>query len=403
MRIDGRLGNRQASQLSRLALRAQGLATRAPFGKGLAGAAHAIEHLGYVQIDAISVINRAHFHTLWTRVPDFRAQHLEQLVREAKVFEYWFHAASYLPFRDFRYSLPRMHALKKGKRHWGISEDPRLLKGILERIRLDGPLKARQLSDTRHQGSSPGWWNFGPIKRALAQLQMQGDLLVVAREGFEKTYDLMERAVPAEVDTRMPTSVELAEHLVALALQAHGILGVSEVVHLRKDPALRRAVQEILREGEAAGELVRLRISGSEYFAQASALESTLKMGRRRVSLLSPFDNALIHRRRTLNIHGFDYALECYVEEKKRQFGYFCLPILFGDEFVGRADCKAHREAGMFEVKHLSIEHPTKDFDRFREALGRALKRFADWHNCGQIRIVRTSPKHLSFNNVLEA
>lgn len=333
-------------------------------------------------------------------MPGFRTAHLEQLVREAKVFEYWFHAASYLPFRDFRYSLPRMHALKRGMRHWGISEEPRLLKDILDRIRIEGPLKARQLSGARREGSSPGWWNFGPVKRALAQLQMQGDLLVVARDGFEKTYDLIERAVPTDVDTRMPTRVELAEHLVALALQAHGILGVSEVVHLRKDPALRRTVQEILREREGSGELVRLQISGSDYFAQASALESTVKMGRRQVSLLSPFDNALIHRRRTLNIHGFDYALECYVQESKRQFGYFCLPILFGDGFVGRADCKAHREVGMFEVKHLHIEHPPKDFDRFREAFRRSLKRFADWHNCSQIRIVHTSPKCRSFNIV---
>ena len=384
-------GKSAATRHSRLALSAQGLTKKAPFGRGLAGAARAIEHLGYVQIDAISVINRAHFHTLWTRVPGFEEAHLEQLVRRRKVFEYWFHAASYLPMSDFRFSLPRMQSLKNGKRHWGISEDRRVLKGVLERIRLDGPLKARQLSDRRRVGSNPGWWNWSPVKRALTQLQMQGDLLVTARDGFEKTYDLLERAVPAVVDTRMPSTTELAEHLVTQSLRAHAVVSLAEVVHLRHDAKLRHAARDSLRERHSLGELVRIEIKGSEYFACADALDSRARLDRSSVRLLSPFDNALIHRRRTSQIHGFDYALECYVEERKRRFGYFCLPILFGEGFVGRADCKAHRDYGIFEVKHLSIEHPPSEVELFREQLSDALKRFAEWHNCPEVRVSRTS------------
>ena len=385
------MGNRATSRLSRLALSAQGLTTKAPFGSGPAATKRAIEHLGYVQIDAISVINRAHFHTLWTRVPGFEEAHLEKLVRQRKVFEYWFHAASYLPFRDFRFSLLRMQAVKNGKRHWGLAEDRRLLDGVLDRIRIDGPTRARQLADKASAGKRPGWWNWGPVKRALAQLQMQGDLLVIARDGFEKTYDLLERAVPSEVDTRMPSTRELAEHLVTQSLRAHAVVSLSEIVHLRKDAELRRNAGEILREGESSGELVRIRLEGSDYFASPEALERPVRFGQRSVRLLSPFDNALIHRRRTHHIHGFDYGLECYVEPSKRQFGYFCLPILFGDRFVGRADCKAHRDSGVFEVKHLCIEHPPRKLEDFGEALTRALKAFADWHNCTEVRISRTS------------
>ena len=389
------LRNRVVSRLSRMALSAQGLTKNAPFGRGLAGAGRAIEHLGYVQIDAISVINRAHFHTLWTRVPGFEEAHLEQLVRRRKVFEYWFHAASYLPMCDFRFSLPRMHSLKNGERHWGISEDRHVLNRVLDRIRIDGPLKARQLGDRRVSGSSPGWWNFGPVKRALTQLQMQGDLLVTARDGFEKTYDLMERAVPAEVDTRMPSTANLAEHLVTQSLRAHAVVSLAEVVHLRRDTKLRHAARDHLRERHGSGELARIEIEGREYFARADALDSRARLGRSSVRLLSPFDNALIHRRRTSQIHDFDYALECYVEERKRQFGYFCLPILFGEGFVGRADCKAHRNSGIFEVKHLSIEHPPNEAEMFREQLADALKRFAEWHNCSEVRVSRTSGETL--------
>ncbi len=384
-----------AAKLRRIALSAQGLTRQWPFGRGLAGTQRTIEHLGYVQIDAISVINRAHLHTLWNRVPDFSPSHLDRLIERRKVFEYWFHAASYLPMRDFRFALPRMHAVKNGKRHWGLDEDARVLRGITERIRLEGPLKARELGSKRPKGRGAGWWDFGPIKRALAQLQMQGDLIVVGRDGFEKSYELPERAIPTGIETRMPSTEALAEHLVATAFRAHGLVGVSEVVHLRRDNALRRAVLTILNDRKADGHLVKLVIEGTPYYACAERLDASVRLAQHHVRFLSPFDNALIHRRRTRHLYGFDYALECYVELNNRRFGYFCLPILFGDRFVGRADCKAHRERGVFEVKHLCLEHPPKDMARFRDLFERALKRFADWHNCPEIRITFTTPSDL--------
>lgn len=387
------LASTSARKLRRVALAAQGLTRLLPFGRGAAGTHRAIEHLGYVQIDAISVINRAHLHTLWNRVPDFSESHLNRLIGQRKVFEYWFHAASYLPMRDFRFALPRMHAIKNGKRHWGLDEDARVLRGIMERIGLDGPLKARELSTRRPKGSGAGWWNFGPIKRALAQLQMQGDLIVVGRDGFEKSYELPERVIPNGIDTSMPSIEELAEHLVTTGLRAHSLVGVSELVHLRRDNALRIAALKILREREASGELVKLQIEGTPYFANAEILDTPVRLARSQVRLLSPFDNALIHRRRTRQVHGFDYKLECYVEPDNRRFGYFCLPILFGERFVGRADCKAHRDRGLFEVKHLSLEHPPQDLALFRTALAEELERFADWHNCPNVLITRTTPK----------
>lgn len=381
-----------ARKLGRSALAAQGLLRQCPFGRGLAGTERAIEHLGYVQIDAISVVNRAHLHTLWNRVPGFSESHLDRLIGRKKVFEYWFHAASYLPMRDFRFALPRMQATKNGKRHWGLDEHARVLRAVMERITLEGPLKARELNAKTPTGSSSGWWNFGPIKRALAQLQMQGDLMVVGRAGFEKSYDLPERAIPKGINTSMPSTEALAQHLVTTSLRAHGLIGLPETVHLRRDNALRRAALNILKEREAEDVLVKLQIQGTPYYANAETLDTTIRLSRRQVRLLSPFDNALIHRRRTRHLHGFDYVLECYVEASNRQYGYFCLPILFGDEFVGRADCKAHRDRRLFEVKHLSLEHPPQDMVRFRTAFTDELKRFADWHNCTDIRLTRTTP-----------
>ena len=111
-------GHTTGNQLRRIALDAQGLTRAAPFGRGVDATHRALEQLGYVQIDTISIVARAHHHTLWNRVPNYQPAHLDRLVRDRRAFEYWFHAAAYLPMRDFRFALPRMHALKSGERHW---------------------------------------------------------------------------------------------------------------------------------------------------------------------------------------------------------------------------------------------------------------------------------------------
>jgi uncharacterized protein YcaQ len=101
-----------------IALSAQGLASQNQFGKGLKGTAKAIDRLGYVQIDTISVVERAHHHVLWSRVKDYSPEYLPQLLEKKKVFEYWSHAAAYLPIEDFRFSLPRKQLYASGDRQW---------------------------------------------------------------------------------------------------------------------------------------------------------------------------------------------------------------------------------------------------------------------------------------------
>ena len=128
--------------LRRIALDAQGLTRVEPFGRGIEATHRALEQLGYVQIDTISIVARAHHHTFWNRVPNYDSSHLDRLVRDGRAFEYWFHAASYLPMRDYRYALPRMHALRSGEHHW-FAKDRKLMRAVLDRIRAEGPLLAR--------------------------------------------------------------------------------------------------------------------------------------------------------------------------------------------------------------------------------------------------------------------
>ena len=121
-----------------LALVSQGLGARKKFGKGLAGTLAAIEHLGYVQIDTLSVVERAHHHVLWSRVPGYSPQYLNQLSSTGKIFEYWFHAAAYLPMRDYRFALPRMLSFRRGESPYFRSVDKALMAEILARVRGEG-------------------------------------------------------------------------------------------------------------------------------------------------------------------------------------------------------------------------------------------------------------------------
>lgn len=141
--------------LQQLALSQQGLGAQYAFGSGLDGTLHAIAHLGYVQIDTLSVIERAHHHVLWSRVPGYAPEHLNQLCAQGQIFEYWFHAAAYLPMRDYRFALPRMQSFRRGESPYYKSVEPSLMAEILARVSGEGELRSRDLKD-RSQGA---WWN----------------------------------------------------------------------------------------------------------------------------------------------------------------------------------------------------------------------------------------------------
>ena len=373
-----------AGKLRRIALDRQGLLRREPFGRGKAATLRAVEQLGYVQIDTISVVERAHHHVLRSRVGNYRPEHIERLQREGKVFEYWHHAAAYLPIADYRYALPKMQAMAAQQDRWVRSRDKALLRAVLARISEEGPLKARDFSAPGHSGG--GWWNWKPAKAALEQLFMQGDLMAVGRDGFEKIYDLRERVLPAGTPTSMPQERELATHLLETTLCTHGFATSPSVLYLRPGAGLRQTLQLIMDEWVAARRLVKVTLpDGGAGYMEPELLDLRSPPASNRALVLSPFDNLLIQRRRTQTVFGFDYQLECYVTAEKRRFGYFCLPILYRDRLVGRLDCKAHRSQAHLEIRALFIEdgalhrNPTADF---RQALTDAITNFAADNAC---------------------
>jgi len=366
-----------------------------PFGKGSQAAKRVLEHLGYIQIDTLSVIERAHHHTFWTRIPDYQPDYLDQLVRERSAFEYWFHAASYLPMSKYRFVLPQMSAIKRGELSHYANVDAKYMRLVFDRIRIDGPLKARNFESTTK--SNAKWWNWKPTKRALEKLFMQGDLMITYRDGMEKVYDLTERVLPDNTNTSEPSLLEFSEYLIEVSMRANGFTTLKQLTHLRPGDTLRKSLNTILQQKIEQGSLLECPIDGiPPIYTTQNILDTKINRPATNVRLLSPFDNAIIHRNRVQQLFKFDYRLECYIPKEKRKFGYFCLPILYKDRLIGRVDCKAHRKIGDFELVNLHLESTLISLDDFIPHFAKIVYRFAKFNNCRSIRVSNVSPKKLA-------
>ncbi|WCN08999.1 winged helix-turn-helix domain-containing protein [Marinomonas mediterranea] len=394
-KVSEKWSKRDSQHLRRLVLTSQGLLHTQPFGRGLSGASNAINHLGYLQIDSISVVERAHNHVLFSRVPNFNAEMLNRLLSENEIFEYWSHAAAFLPIDDFRFSLPYKNAIKNGQTHWYKQPDRKLIGELVERIRLDGPIRSRDIeADQKKNGA--GWWDWKPAKKALEQLYMEGDLMVSRRDGFQKVYDLTERVLPDWVDKTPPSVDEFAEHLLDQQLRSQGMASLKSATYLRRNPELRKAMKAIIETKTHDKALEKYVLpNGMEFVVGAGAFDQRAPRVLDRVQILSPFDPVVIQRDRLQGVFQFDYQIECYVPEAKRQYGYFCLPLLYQDRFTGRMDCKVHRKTKHLEIKVLFLELDGIDYDRFLAAFSQSMMDFRTFQQCDDVSVSKVFPKHL--------
>jgi uncharacterized protein YcaQ len=381
----------------RLVLESQGLARKASFGRGKNAVLNVINQLGYVQIDTISVIQRAHHHVLNTRISGYQETMLHNLqATDNSVFEYWSHAAAYLPIRDYRYYQPIMqgYALSRPR-------DKKLVKEIFSRIEAEGALQARDFEQAPGKKSN-GWWDWKPAKRMLETLFLSGELMIKERQGFQKVYDITDRVLPENIDRTLPTDSEWARYHAAMMLRALGLASAKDIAYARSTirtltrntfkPDIKKAIDELLEEGV----FINCQVEEETYLALSDSLASVpSKINRDQVKFLSPFDNLVINRSRTQRLFNFDYLIECYVPEPKRKYGYFTLPILWGDALIGRMDSKADRKTQQFIIKHLYLEPDTKLTDALVNALSKGIVQFQLDQNCTDTTILATSPPAL--------
>jgi uncharacterized protein YcaQ len=359
-----------------------------------------IRRMGVLQIDTISVVARSPYLVLWSRLGDYDPCWLEQLLAEGKLFEYWAHEACFIPVED--YGLYRHRMLDTAPLGWksgaswmrGHAEQ---VERVLEHIRVKGPTRAADFE--RIDGKSGGWWEWKPEKRSLEALFTAGKVMVARRQNFHRVYDLAERVLPGWDDSRTPPMDEVRREFVLRAVKALGLAKAAWIpdYHRTRPPHL--APQALFEEGL----LLRARVedwkepvyihpehAGLLEAAQQGRLNPTLS------TLLSPFDPIVWDRRRALELFGFDYRLECYTPAEKRRYGYFTLPILRRGRLVGRIDAKAHRAAGMFELKSVALEEGVRLGDALLRDIAAAVGRCARWHGCPDIQVTSTAPEALA-------
>lgn len=383
----------------RLALHAQMLYDPPTLSPGIEGVTQVVERLGYIQIDTIQAIRRAHHHVLWTRLPDYDPGMLyTSLAAERRVFEYWAHALSYVPMSDYRFYLPRMQRRFDPYAKWEENRFARyehLFAPILERIRAQGPLTSSEIS--LPEGLTEGLSGRDPTKSALELLLLEGRLMVHERRAFERVYDLTKRVLPADVDTRVPAADEVARHFLWRALSAHGIARERDVrEHI--EAADKETLKEALADLVASGEIKQVTVEGmarTRFYALQETLMRTIAPVPPQVHLLSPFDNLVALRDRMKKLFEFDYALECYKPASKRKYGYFVLPVLWGDTLVGRFDPKADRKKKTLVIHSLVFEEGFEDYEGLLPALGAKLVELARFSDCAHVEIEQVSPESI--------
>lgn len=368
----------------RLWLRAQRLDEDAPFGTGSAAVASAIQHLGYVQIDTINVIERCHHHILWSRIPKYRQSALEAAQSAEKTaFEYWAHALAYIPASDYRFFIPAMNAWRIRPHPSFAKVDPDAYAALLARIRDDGPLSLRDIDDQILEEKQHPWASRKPSKRLLSHGFWVGDLTISARTGMLKTYELTERHFGWNERPVTATPDEFAAYLLDRGLRSQGIVSLESATY--GDAPAKADVARLVADRVAHGALVPVEIEGLgrvNHWSAPAALDSLQSLERaRRVHILSPFDPLVIQRKRLAAFFDYEHRFEAYVPAAKRVLGYFALPVLADDRIVAALDTKMDRRTGSLTIQKWSwivpetkglrsrIETALNRFERFQKAV----------------------------------
>ena len=374
----------------RLAITKQRLAGPRP-APGPAGLLEVARDLGCVQLDPISAVDRSHRLVWRSRVGNYQAAHLDQVLwQERRMFEYWAHCASLVLTEDYPLHHLMMRRYPGHSSSWSertrewMRQNDKLRRYLLAEIRRHGPMPSRDLEE---EGLDPeawvstGWTSGRNVSRMLDFLQMQGKIMVAGRAGGQKLWDLAERVLPPWTPRERLTEREVVRRAAERSVRALGVatpLQISRHFLRGRYSDLPRALADL----EKHGRLARVQIRDGEaepwrgdWYTHADDLRLLEGLGNgdwpasARTTLLSPFDNLICDRPRTERLFDFKFTIEIYVPQSKRQYGYYVLPILHGDRLIGRIDPLMDRARGRLRVNAVYVE-PGAPADR---ATGRAV------------------------------
>ena len=361
------------AQLRRYVVARQRYATRFRRGR-TADVLESIRRLGCVQLDSISTVDRAHRLTLTSRVGAYARGTVSRLLADGRIFEYWAHEACLVPIEDYPLFKRRMEHLRE--RHWWgrrHDHDPEVKRQVLEALTEHGALPTRFFEG----GGGGGMWNWKPEKRILEDLFAAGEVVVAARDGFQRLYALPEQVIPREyLDAPAPEEDEFVRGYALRAVQGRGALtesGIAEHCRFRGGAKAMGPVVDRL-VGEGLVRRVAVDDGGAPVVVPAeTAIDGDAGGG----VLLCPFDNLLWDRPFVERVFGFRHVIEVYKPASERVYGYYVLPFLHGDRLVGRADLKADRAEGVLRLRAFHLEPRVRRSAALEAAFDRALGRLA--------------------------
>ena len=353
-----------------------------------------IRRLGFVQVDSINTIARAHDMILYSRRKAYRPKNLAApLERDRALFEHWTHDASVIPveyFPHWRLHFDRRREyLAERWRDWRPNGFEDKFDEVLKQIADNGACCSSDVGEDEKR-SSGGWWEWHPSKTALEYLWRTGSLTVTRRVGFRKYYDLTERVLPPEIVNARHSVEETIDWSCRAALDRLGFATSGELA----------AFWDLIKPAEAKdwcaqalqrGEIIEVDIAPADggkprrCFAWPGLADEPAYEMPGSVRVLSPFDPALRDRKRAERLFGFHYRIEIFVPEPKRVYGYYVFPVLEGDRIIGRIDMKCDRQAGALNVRAFWPEKGAKPGAGRLKRLHSEIERIARFTDCRDI------------------
>lgn len=386
-----------AEAARRLLLGAQGLLDDPERKATAAVLKRLLVQLGFVQIDTINVLARAHDLTLFSRLHGYRPAQLQRLLeKERFLFEAFTHDASVVPSAwygqwklRFRRDAARIKEHAWWQHHFRGTDAEQVIRAVKARVAAEGPLRS---ADFEHPEKRGPWWSWKPQKAALDYLWRSGELAIAGRVHFAKLYDLPERVLPLVHAAPEPDPDTHLEWACASAAERLGVFTPKELADYWANVEV-AAARVWCDLAVKSGRLLTAEVESANGSLQRAFLLSDWEERWRRLPeppqvtrLLSPFDPVLRDRARGLRRFGFDYRFEAFTPEPKRIHGYYVLPILEGDRLVGRLDPKLHRDQGLLEVRGLCWEPGIKATKARLRGLRDALERLATFVGAEDLR-----------------
>ena len=393
------------AQARALQLAAMGLLTAPRRRAKKADVLATIRSMNVLQIDTIHIVARSPYLVLWSRLGDYQPAWLDELLTEGALFEYWSHAACFLPIEDYPHYRRRMlHLESVGYERTALrlASEPLEHIELVEHVRENGPVRASDFEHTDGRKAdlkNSAWWNWKPDKVRLETLFTAGEIMVKRREKFQRIYDVRERVLPPHLlsDALLPSRDAVNQQWTLAAIKAMGLAPARWIGdYFRHAGRVPRPHPDALVE---TGALLRIQVEGWANTAYVHADHENLlravqkdKLQPSYNTLLSPFDPLVWDRERARTLFNFDYRIECYTPAAKRKYGYFTLPVLVCGTLAGRLDAKAHRAEGVFEVRALHLESGVTGDDTLAAHIAEAVTRCAEWHQTPVVRVAHTAP-----------